>query len=220
MPELSGEFVARMEDLLDLYAADPDPRRPVVCIDERPLVLHDHVRPPVPPMPGMPARADYEYRRCGTGCLALAFDPHRGWRQVWVGERRTARDFAGWLKDLIEAHCPEAEVIRLVTDNLNTHGPGALYEAFPATEARRLAQKIEWHYTPNHGSWLNMVEIELSVLAGQCLDRRLPTLAAVRTEVMAWQEQRNAARATVTWQFSTAAARTKLHRLYPHPDPD
>ncbi len=128
-------------------------------------------------------------------------------------------DCAGWLKELADAHYPDAVVIRLVTDNLNTHGPGALCEAFPPTEARRLARRFEWHYTPKHGSWLNMVEIELSVLAEQCLDRRLPTLAAVRAEVAAWEAGRNAAAATVTWQFTTAAARTKLHRLYPRQDP-
>jgi hypothetical protein len=209
-----------MEDVLDLYGAAPDPRRPVVCLDERPIVLHDHARPPRPPAPGLAAREDYEYVRCGSGALALAFDPHRAWRHAWVGARRTAVDFAGWLRDLSDAHYPAAEVIRLVVDNLNTHGPGALYEAFPAEEARRLAQRFEWHYTPKHGSWLNMVEIELSVLAGQCLDRRLPDLATVAREVGAWEAQRNAAGATVTWQFTTPDARTKLHRLYPRQDPD
>jgi hypothetical protein len=206
-----------MEDVLDLYAAPPDPARPVICLDERPLVLHAHVRPPLPPRPGLSAREDYEYERCGTGCLALAFDPHRGWRHGWVGARRTAVDFAGWLKDLVDVHYPAAALLRLVVDNLNTHGPGALYEAFPAAEAWRLAQKIEWHYTPKHGSWLNMVELELAVLAGQCLKRRLPDLATVASEVAAWEASRNAAGATVTWQFTTPTARTKLHRLYPHP---
>jgi hypothetical protein len=208
-----------MEDVLDLDAAPYDPARPVVCLDERPLVRRDHARPPRPPAVGRPAREDYEYKRCGTGSLALAFEPHRGWRHAWVGARRTAIDFAGWLKELSDDHCPDAAVIRPVTDNLNTHGPGALYEASPAAEARRLAQRFEWHYTPKHGSWLNMVEIELAVLADQCLDRRLPTLAAVAAEVAAWEAGRNAAAATVTWQFTTAAARTKLHRLYPRQDP-
>jgi len=204
-----------MEDVLDLYAEPPDPARPVVCLDERPLVLRGHVRPPVPPAPGVRARQDYEYRRCGAGSLALAFDPHRGWRHAWVGERRTAIDFAGWLKELGDDHYPGAVVIRLVVDNLNTHGPGSLYEAFPAAEARRLARRFEWHYTPPHGSWLNMVEIEPSVLADQCLDRRLPTLEAVRAEVAAWEAERNAAGSTVAWQFTTTSARAKLHRLYP-----
>lgn len=219
LPELSGEFVARMEDVLDLYEAAPDPARPVVCLDERPIVLRDHARPPLPPAPGRPAREDYAYQRGGTGCLALAFAPHGRWRHAWVGERRTAVDFAGWLKDLHDVHYPAAAVIRLVTDNLNTHGPGALYEAFPPAEAHRLAQRFEWHYTPKHGSWLNMVELELAVLAGQCLDRRLPTLTAVAAEVAAWEAERNAAGATVTWQFTTDTARRKLHRLYPHPSP-
>jgi hypothetical protein len=209
-----------MEDVLDLYAADPDPQRPVVCLDERPIMLHEHARPPLPAAPGLPAREDFAYVRCGTGCLAVAFDPHRAWRHVWVGERRTAVDFAGWLQDLSDTYYPTATVIRLVVDNLNTHGPGALYEAFAAPEAWRLAQRFEWHYTPKHGSWLNMVELELSVLTSQCLDRRLPTLAAAVTEVAAWETARNATGATVTWQFTTPAARTKLHRLYPHADPD
>ncbi len=220
LAELSGEFVARMEDLLDLYAEPYDPARPVVCLDERPLVLRDHVRPPLPPAPGTPAREDHEYKRCGTACLALAFEPRRGWRHAWVGERRTAVDFAGWLKDLSDVHYPAAAVIRLVTDNLNTHGPGALYEAFPPAEAHRLARRFEWRYTPKHGSWLNMVEIELSVLADQCLDRRLPDQATVAAEVAAWEAERNAAGATVAWQFTTDAARTKLHRLYPRKDPE
>jgi DDE superfamily endonuclease len=211
--------VARMEDVLDLYAAPPDPARPIICLDELPLPLRDHVRSPLPPAVGVPAREDYEYKRCGTAALAMAFDPHRGWRHVWVSERRTREDFAGWVQELVDVCYPEAEVIQLVTDNLNTHGPGAFYEAFPAAEARRLAQKIAWHYTPKHGSWLNMVEIELSVLSDQCLDRRLPDLATVAAEVAAWEVERNAARATIDWRFTTAAARTKLHRLYPFADP-
>ena len=212
--------MARMEDVLDLYAAPPDPARPVICLDELPLPLRDHVRPPQPPIEGTPAREDYEYKRCGTAALAMAFDPHRGWRHVWVGERRTKEDFAGWIQELVDVCYPAAEVIRLVTDNLNTHGPGAFYEAFPAPEARRLAQTIEWHYTPKHGSWLNMVEIELSVLSDQCLDQRLPDLAAVAAEVAAWEAARNAARAAIDWRFTTDRARTKLHRLYPFADPD
>jgi hypothetical protein len=208
-----------MEDVLDLYAAPPDPCRPVVCLDELPLPSRDHVRPPRPPAPGAPAREDYEYKRCGTACLAVAFDPQRGWRHAWVGGRRTKADFAGRVRELVEVHYPQAAVIRLVTDDLNTHGPGAFYAAFPAAEARRLAQAIEWRYTPKHGSWLNMVEIELSVRADQCLDRRLPDLATVAAEVAAWEADRNAARATIDWRFTTAQARTKPHRLYPFADP-
>ena len=216
---MNGAYVARMEEVLDLYAAPPDPARPVICLDELPLPLRDHVRPPLPPAPGTPAREDYEYKRCGTAALAMAFDPHRGWRHVWVGERRTKEDFAGWVQELVDVHYPHADLIQLVTDNLNTHGPGAFYEAFPAAEARRLAQKITWHYTPKHGSWLNMVEIELSVLSDQCLDRRLPDLATVAAEVAAWEAERNAAHATIDWRFTTEDARTKLHRLYPFGEP-
>ena len=208
-----------MEDVLDLYAAPPDPARPVVCPVERPVCLRDHARPPLPAAPGRPRREDCEHRRAGTGCLAVAFDPHRGWRHVWVGERRTAVDFAGWVAELLDVHYPRAAAVRLVVDNLNTHGVGARYEAFPPERARRLARRIEWHYTPKHGSWLNMVEAELSVLAGQCLDRRLPTLAAVAAEVGAWEAERNAAKATVRWRFTTVHARDKPRRLYPHPTP-
>jgi hypothetical protein len=216
---VSGEFVWRMEDVLDLYAAPYDPTRPVVCLDECPVALRDDVRPPLPPAPGRPARRDHEYRRCGTACLAVAFEPHRGWRHVIASERRTKHDFAGWLKELVDVHYPEAAAIRLVVDNLNTHTPGALYEAFAPAEAHRLARKLEWHYTPKHGSWLNMVEIELGVLVDQCLDRRIPDLAILERETAAWAARRNAARATVAWRFTTRDARTKLDHLYPSLDP-
>ena len=205
-----------MEDVLDLYAEPPDPARPVVCLDERPYQLLDHVRPPQPPAPGRPAREDHEYRRCGTCCVAVAFDPGRGWRHATVSERRARADFAGWLRELADVHYPEAELIRLVVDNLNTHTPASLYAAFPAEEARRLARRFEFHHTPKHGSWLNMVEVELSVLADQCLGRRLPDLEAVARAVAAWEAARNAAGATVAWRFTTDRARAKLHRLYPH----
>jgi hypothetical protein len=204
-----------MEELLDLYAEPADPRRPVVCLDECPYALREAVRPGEPPAPGRAAREDTEYRRCGACSLAVALDRHRGWRHVFVAERRTAVDFAGWLKELVDVHYPEAETIRLVVDNLNTHGPAALYAAFPAPEARRLARKLEFHYTPRHGSWLNLVEIELSVLASQCLDRRLPTRAAVAAATAAWAAERNAARATIDWRFTTDRARAKLGAHYP-----
>jgi hypothetical protein len=204
-----------MEDVLDLYAEPADPARPVVCLDECPVQLLDDVRVPLPPAPKRPRRRDYEYRRCGTACLAVAFDPHRGWRHVIASERRTKIDFAGWLKELVDVHYPAAAVIRLVVDNLNTHTPAALYEAFAPEEAHRIARKLEWHYTPKHGSWLNMVEIELSVLAGQCLDRRIPDLATLARATAAYAERRNAAQATVKWRFTTADARTKLDHLYP-----
>lgn len=208
-----------MEDVLDLYAEPHDPARPVVCLDECPVQLLDDVRVPLPPAPKRPRRRDYEYRRCGTACLAVAFDPHCGWRQVTVSERRTKVDFAGWLKDLVDVHYPQVEVIRLVVDNLNTHTPAALYEAFTPAEAHRIARKLEWHYTPKHGSWLNMVEIELSVLATQCLDRRIPDLATLERATAAYADRRNAAHATVHWRFTTADARTKLDHLYPIPQP-
>jgi transposase len=216
---LGGEFVWRMEDVLDLYAAPAGPARPVVCLDECPVQLLDDVRVPLPRAPGRPRRRDFEYRRCGTACLAVAFAPHRGWRHVWVGERRTKTDFAGWLKDLVDVHYPTADLIRLVVDNLNTHTPAALYEAFAPAEAHRIARKLEWHYTPKHGSWLNMVEIELSVLASQILRRRIPDLATLERATTAYADRRNAAGATVRWRFTTADARTKLDHLYPLPNP-
>jgi hypothetical protein len=208
-----------MEDLLDRSAAPDDPARPVVCLDERPVVLRADVRPPVPPAPGRPRRRDSEYERRGTACLAVAFAPHRGWRHIICSQRRTKRDFAGWLKDLVDVHYLHAETIRLVVDNLNTHTPAVLYEVFPPEEAHRLARRLEFHYTPKHGSWLNMVEIELSVLASTCLDRRIPDLATLAQETAAYTERRNAAHATVQWRFTTANARTKLAHLYPALNP-
>lgn len=204
-----------MEDVLDLYAEPADPTRPVVCLDECPVQLLDDVRVPLPPAPKRPRRRDYEYRRCGTACLAVAFDPHRGWRHVTVSERRTKVDFAGWLKELVDTYYPAVETIRLVVDNLNTHTPAALYEAFAPDEAHRIARKLEWPYTPKHGSWLNMVEIELSVLADQCLDRRIPDRETLARATTAYTERRNAAKATIHWRFTTADARTKLDHLYP-----
>ena len=219
MPEISAAFVWRMEDVLDLYAEPDDPARPVVCLDERPVILRADVRPPQPPAPGRPRRRDSEYERRGTACLAVLFDPHRGWRHIMPSQRRTKRDFAGWLKELADVPYPDAATIRLVVDNLNTHTPAALYEAFAPEEAHRLAGKFEWHYTPKHGSWLNMVEIELSVLATTCLDRRIPDLATLAQETAAYVHRRNAQRATVHWRFTTAHARSKLGHLYPTRNP-
>lgn len=204
-----------MEAILDLYAAAPDPLHPVICLDESPYTLRGETRTPLPAAPGRPHRIDYEYTRCGTCSLAVAMDRHRGWRHVWVGERRTTIDFAGWVKDLVDEHYPAAQSIRLVVDNLNTHTPAAFYAAFGPEEARRLARKVEFHYTPKHGSWLNLVEIELSVLASQCLDRRLPSIDAVQTVVAVWNNERNAERKTINWRFTTEDARHKLGRLYP-----
>jgi hypothetical protein len=204
-----------MEEVLDLYAEPADPARPVVCLDECPYALRAEVRPSEPPAPGRVAREDTEYARRGSCALAVAFDRHRAWRCVFTSDRRAAVDFAGWLRELVDVHYPEAETIRLVVDNLNTHTPAALYAAFPAAEAHRVARKLEFHYTPTHGSWLNMVEIELSALARGCLNRRLPTREAVAAETAAWAADRNAAKATIAWRFTTDGARTKLGAHYP-----
>jgi hypothetical protein len=204
-----------MEDLLDLYAEAFDPRRPVVCFDELPYQLVAETCLPLPLRPGKPLRYDYEYRRNGTCNLFMFFQPLAGWRHVEVTEQRTKRDFAYRMKDLVGIHFPEAEVIRLVLDNLNTHSPAALYEVFEPQEARRIVRKLEFHYTPKHGSWLNMAEIEISVLDRQCLDRRLAEVAIVRSEVTAWETLRNDQHATVDWRFTTTKARSKLEFLYP-----
>lgn len=204
-----------MEDVLDLYVQPYDARFPVVCFDECPYQLVGAVRSPVPARPGQPQRYDYQYQRNGTCNLFMFFAPGEGWRHVEVTERRTKADFAQQMRALVDHYFPEAEKVRLVVDNLNTHTPAALYETFPPHEAHRLRQRLEFHYTPKHGSWLNMVEIELSVLAGQCLKRRLASRAQVQVEVAAWAHHRNNAKATVQWRFTTTEARTKLKRLYP-----
>ena len=218
IPKIDGEYVARMEDVLDLYAEPPDPKRAVVCFDESPTQLIGEVRQPIPAAPGQPARYDYEYRRNGTANLFVCLDAHRPWRQVKVTERRTAEDFAQCMRDLSDVHYPRAERIRVVLDNLSTHTPGALYEAFPAAEAHRILRRLEFHYTPKHASWLNMAEIEIGVLRGQCLDRRIATRARLAREIAAWQTQRNAAGARITWMFTTAQARAKMGTAYPKPN--
>ena len=204
-----------MEDVLDLYAEPDDPLRPRVCFDECPYQLLSETRRPVPVKPGRAARYDYEYRREGTCNLFVFVQPHTGWRHVKVTDRRTKQDFAQCMKDLVDVHFPEAKVVRVVLDQLNTHTPAALYEAFEPDEARRIIRKLEFHHTPKHGSWLNMAEIELSVLANQCLDRRLPDIETVRCEVTAWQTRRNTAHAQIHWRFTAEDARVKLKRLYP-----
>lgn len=214
---MSPAFVAAMEDVLDLYAEPYDPASPVVGFDERPLQLTAETRTPLPAAPGHPQRYDYEYRRQGTGNVFTTIEPKAGWRHVEVTQRRTAVDFAEQLRWLVDEAYPNAQVIRVVLDNLNTHTPAALYAAFPAPEARRLAKKLELHHTPKHGSWLNVAECELAVLATQCLDRRLPDLTTVADEVAAWESQRNQQRPTIQWHFTTAQARRKLKHLYPHP---
>jgi hypothetical protein len=204
-----------MEDVLDTYAEPHDPGRPVVCVDEGGKQLVGDVREPLPVRPGSPAKRDSEYRRGGVANLFLAFEPLAGWRHVEVTERKTSVDFARFLRVLSDEYYPEAERIVLVCDNLNTHTPAALYEAFEPAEARRLAGRFEWHYTPKHGSWLNVAEMELSVVARQCLDRRIPDLDTLRREVAAWEADRNAAVVTVDWQFTAVDARIKLKKLYP-----
>jgi hypothetical protein len=204
-----------MEDLLDLYAEDFDPLRPVVCFDELPYQLVAETCLPLPLRPGKPLRYDYEYRRNGTCNLFMFFQPLVGWRHVEVTEQRTKRDFAYQMKDLVDVHFPQAEVIRVVLDNLNTHSPAALYEVFEPQEARRIVRKLAFHYTPKHGSWLNMAEIEISVLERQCLDRRLAEVPTVRSEVLSWETLRNDQHATVDWRFTTTKARSKMQYLYP-----
>lgn len=203
-----------MEDVLSVYQRPYDPKSPVVCLDEKTKELHATPHGSLPLAPGKPGREDYEYERNGTRNLFLWVEPLSGKRDVCVTERRTALDFAQQLKRLVEAY-PEAEQVVLVTDNLNTHNPASLYEAFSPEEARRIAQKIEWHYTPEHGSWLNMAETELSVLTRQCLNRRIADADTLACEVAAWQERRNHAQTPIHWQFTTKDARIKLWRLYP-----
>jgi hypothetical protein len=204
-----------MEDILDLYAEPDDVLRPVVCLDECPYQLLGDVIAPVPPRPGRAARHDYEYKRGGTESLFILFCPARGWRHVIISDHHGKQDFAQVLRWLLDEHFPEVERLRLVVDNLNTHSPASLYTAFPAQEARRLTQKVEWHYTPKHASWLNMVEIELSILGRQCLDRRIPDVETLRHEVATWENMRNDQQATVSWHFTKEHARQRLDRFYP-----
>ena len=204
-----------MEDVLEVYHRPHDPEYPVVCVDETSKQLISETRIPIKAKPGQPARHDYEYERNGTANLFMLFAPLEGWRHVEVTDRHTAVDFAHMLRDLSDAHFPGATKIVLMEDNLNTHKPASLYEAFPAAEARRLVERFEWHYTPKHGSWLNMAEFELSVLSGQCLDRRIPDKQTLIEEVAAWEHARNKKHVKADWQFTTADARVKLKRLYP-----
>jgi hypothetical protein len=218
-PKANAGFVAAMEDVLEVYTRPYDPARPVVCFDEGGKQLIGDVRPPLPVRPGRPRRVDYEYTRNGTANVFMLFEPLKGWRHAAVTERRTNKDFAGMVRALIDVWYPAAERVVLVLDNLSTHTPAALYETFPPEEARRLVERLEIHYTPKHGSWMNMAELALSVLARQCLDRRIPDLDALRREVAAWELDRNAAMVRVDWQFTTADARIQLKRLYPVLEP-
>jgi len=212
---VSSEFVAAMEDVLELYAEPYDPRRPVVCFDETSPQLLGEARPTLPARPGLPRRQDYEYRRPGTRNLFLTCEPLRGWRHVAITQRRTMVDFAHQMRWLVDQAYPEVPVVRVVLDNLNTHRPASLYEAFPAAEARRIVKRLEFHHTPKHGSWLNMAEIEFSVLSRSCLRKRVPTEAVLCREVQALEGERNAAQAAINWRFTAQDARRKLHRLYP-----
>jgi uncharacterized small protein (DUF1192 family) len=204
-----------MEDVLEVYQRPHDPARPVVCLDETSKQLIAETRVPIAAKPGQVARIDYEYERNGTANLFMMFAPLEGWRRVKVTDRHTAIDYAQVLKELSDTLLPDANKIVLVQDNLNTHKPASLYEAFPPEEARRLVERFEWHYTPKHGSWLDMAESELSVLSTQCLDRRIPDKATLTAEVAAWEDNRNKKHAKADWQFTTADARVKLKRLYP-----
>jgi transposase len=217
IPQVDAEYVARMEDVLDLYAEEPDPKHPVVCFDESPVQLIGEVRPPIPAAPGQLERYDCEYKRNGTANLFVFLNVHQPWRKIKVTESRAAVDFAACMRDLADVHFPKAERIRIVLDNLSTHSAGALYQAFPAPEARQLLRRLEFHYVPKHASWLNMVEIEIGVLAGQCLDRRIETIEQLTAETAAWEQQRNAANARIKWMFTTDKARAKMGRAYPQP---
>jgi hypothetical protein len=212
---VGSDFVWRMEAVLDLYAQPYDPRYPQVCFDERPVQLLSDVLPPVPPQPGQPRRYDYEYERKGTANLFVFSQPLTGWREVKATAQRKQTDFARCMQELVDIHFPNAEQIRLVLDNLNTHTPAALYEAFAPKEARRILRKLAFYYTPKHGSWLNMAEIEISILARQCLKQRIGSLQQLQEVVQWWTTQRNALQAIIHWCFDVTAARTKLVRLYP-----
>jgi len=207
--------VAQMEEVLDVYMLPEDPDYPLVCMDEASKQLVGETRAPLPARPGDVAHEDYEYVRNGVANLFMFFAPLRGWRHVTVTERRTKVDWAYAMRDLVDVHFPAATTIRVVSDNLNTHDPGSLYEAFAPEEARRILDRLELHHTPKHGSWLNMAEIELSVLGRQCLDRRIPDHATLAREVAAWEAPRNSAAAAMDWRFTTADARIKLKHLYP-----
>jgi DDE superfamily endonuclease len=214
-PDANAEFVWRMEDVLEVYKLAYDPRYPVVCMDESSKQLVAEVRSPLTAGRGRARRVDYEYERKGVCNLFLFFEPLRGWRHVWVTEQRRKVEWACCVRELLEASYPTAVKVRLVCDNLNTHTGGALYEAFPAAVAKSLCDRLEFHPTPKHGSWLNMAETELSALSGQCLDRRLDDARVVMREVAAWEADRNRSEAKVRWRFTTEDARIKLEKLYP-----
>lgn len=215
IPRVDAEFVERMEDVLELYAEDADPARPVICFDEKPCQLVGETRVPIRAKPGQPQRFDYEYRRNGTANIFVFVNAHQPWRHAKVTAQRTNLDFAECMRDLVDVHYPQAERIRVVMDNLSTHRAKNLYEAFPAPEARRILRKLEFHFTPKHASWLNMAEIEIGVLGGQCLARRISDYAQLEVQVEAWTKLRNAAGARINWMFDVRDAREKFGRSYP-----
>jgi transposase len=217
IPKVDAEFVARMEDVLALYAERPDPRRPVVCFDETPRQLIGEERVPVKAEPGKRRRYDYEYVRNGTANVFMFVDANRSWRHAKVTDRRTCLDFAECLRDLVDEHYPHAEKIRVVLDNLSAHRPSSVYERFPPAEARRILERLEFHFTPKHASWLNMVEIEIGVMVSQCLDRRIPDKKTLVAEVAAWERRRTAEGAQIDWMFTIERARQKLGASYPSP---
>lgn len=214
-PEANADFVAAMEDVLEVYQRPYDPEYPVVCMDEQPIQLIQETRQPLPSCAGQPQRYDYEYERQGTACIFMFSQPLVGQRRVVAESQRTMVDWAHQIKQLLEVDYPQAKRVTLVCDNLNTHRPAALYKAFPPEEARQLLNRLELHYTPKHGSWLNMAELELAALTKQCLDRRIPDLATLETELKSWNQERNAKAKSISWQFTTQDARIKLKRLYP-----
>ncbi len=217
IPTINGEYVARMEDVLDLYAEAADPLQPVVCFDETPRQLIGEERVPIPAEPGKPRRVDYEYVRNGTANVFMFVDVNRPWRHAKVTDQRTCVDFAECMRELVDEHYPEAELIRVVLDNLSAHSAGALYQAFAPEEARRILDRIEFHFTPKHASWLNMVEIEIGVMVKQCLDRRIPDKAMLISEIANWERRRNAERARIKWMFTIERAREKMGHAYPVP---
>ena len=214
-PDADADYVWRMEDVIQTYQLPYDPLWPVVCFDEACKQLFGEVRASQPPRPGRPARVDFEYERKGVCHQLMMCEPLRGWRHVKVTQRRARRDYAECVRELVDGYYPKAQKIRLVQDNLNTHDGASLYEAFRPEEARRLLDKVEFHYTPKHGSWVNMAETEIGIMNGQCLDRRMDNQALIAQEVAAWENKRNARKARIHWRFTLAIARQKLRKLYP-----
>lgn len=215
MIKLTEDFIWRMEEILDLYDGPYDKNYPLICFDERPYQLLSDVYPRITVMPGQVEKYDYEYKRNGTCNIFVFYEPHTGWRHVKVTEQRRAIDVAECMREIVDKFFPKARKVRIVKDNLNVHSPGSLYKAFPPEEARRILKKLEYHYTPKHASWLNMVEIEIGILARQCLDRRIPYMEELKREILTWEKERNKRRAKINWCFKNEDARKKLEKYYP-----